>query len=392
MKTAIMILIGVACCNTVVEARYQAQATSDEVSSVRQWLVQESRSLASIKDAEGRVFRWHLELYDVPPADELEKLRERVKNHPEHPDRVHLQRFDRWLRLGGRLNDPISCYYINKNTWRIVNDLAEMPENGYFLDSARNSSQSWVWQPRRLALMDSDATSDLPMPTAAGTIGDFLAMFDWLFVGPLSAPKDGGWESARIKPLPGGRYSIAHESDMTINKVRHRMTRNVEINWDAKEGRGRPSRSWVTFEPSVEGVSSPVVEYGEPIFVDAIGRYATSRVTIVDDTKETYPLLGRRHDVVLDSVERIAEDVARSVVQPPSPERPDPIRGELHATTDQQDFRGRSLNSNAAEQVFVRGSKSPDRSWGERTLSWLGLAALVAVPVLVWRLVRRNQG
>lgn len=391
MKTA-MLLMGLACWSAAAEARYQEHVSSDEVTRVRRWLVQESQSLPSIKDAEGRVFKWHLELYDVPPADELEKLRERVRNHPEHPDRVPLERFERWLSLGGRLNDPISCYYINENTWRIVNDLAEVPEDGYFMDSARNSSQSWVWQPRRLAVMDSNATSDLPIPTAVGMIGDFHVMFDWLFIGPLSAPKDGGWESARVEPLRRGGYSIVHESDTTINKVRHRMTRHVEIDWDAKEGRGRPRRSWITYEPSVEGLSSPVVEYGEPIFVDAVGRHAASRVTVIDDAKEAYPPLGRKHDVVLDSVEVIQEDVARSVVRPPSPERPDPIRGELRASTDQQDFRGRSLNSDAAERVFVQGRKSSDRSWGERTLSWLGLAALVVVPVLVWRLVRNNQG
>ncbi|MCC6971771.1 MAG: hypothetical protein IT434_16280 [Phycisphaerales bacterium] len=358
-------------------------------SDVRAWLGSEAKSAPSLRDAEGKLFRWHAEYFYVPPLSQVQQLRDEVKDKPEHPKRRVLDRYEKRLK-DGPLIDPISCYYIDSKTWRIVDDLAEAVEPGYFMDSAHTPSESWVWQPRRLVRMNADPDSNLPIPIPSAIQGDFVNMYSLCVMGPLSGlAKEDLWKTASIKIEGSRRVLITTTRKARVPGGESTNTGYVEVEWDETTGTGRPTRCWNTYDPPVKGLSTPQVQFAAWRFDDVLHRNVVSRVVLEDtvaDTSMTDPV----YAIVFDSTEVIPDEIASEVVKPPTKDRPDVVRGQIAAGMDDQDFRGRSLNSSAAEEVLVRGSRTASKSWIEQLLSWAGLGAIVVVPVLVWFLMKRR--
>lgn len=356
---------------------------------IRAWLESECKSTLSLRDAEGKLFRWHTEYFYVPPPSQLQKWRDEVKGKPEHPQKRLLDKYEARLK-NGPLLDPIACYYIDSKTWRIVDDLAEAVEPGYFLDSAHTPSYSWVWQPRRLVRMDADPDSKLPIPIPGSMRGDFDFMYLLCVTGPLAGLAKGDlWEKANIKIEDSGRVLITITQRTPVPGGESTNTGSIEVEWDETTKTGRPTRCWNTYDPPVKGLSTPKVQFAKWRFDDVLGRNVAARV-VLEDMAVDDPMRDPVYAIVFDSTEVIPPEIASEVVKPPTKDRPDVVRGQVATGMDDQDFRGRSLNSSAAEKVLVQGNRTASKSWMEQLLSWAGLGAIIVVPVLVWFLIRRR--
>jgi hypothetical protein len=359
-------------------------------SDVRAWLGSEAKSAPSLRDAEGKLFRWHIEYFYLPPADQIQKWRDEVRGKSEHPKKRLLDKYEARLK-NGPLLDPIACYYIDSRTWRFVDDLAESVEPGYFMDSAHTPSGSWVWQPRRLVRMDSDPDSKLPIPIPGSMRGDFDVMYSLCVTGPLAPlAKEDLWKTAVIDIDAAGKVVIKTTQKVHVNGGEATSSGGIELDWDAASKTGRPTMCWNSYEPPVKGLSTPRVRFSAWRVDPVLNRNVAARVVLEMDNAEKDEMTDPVFAMVLDSIEVIPPELAAEVVIPPSKEHPDAIRGQPAVGLDDQDFRGRSLNSSKAEEVLVRGNRNAANSWTDQLLSWAGLGALVAVPVLVWFLLKRR--
>nr|MBP9899147.1 hypothetical protein [Gemmatimonadales bacterium] len=251
-----VILIGMVCSGMPL----CSIASPPTESEVREWLGSECKSTMSLRDAEGKLFRWHIEYFYVPPTSQIQALREEVRGKPEHPKLKLLEKYEKRLKDGPFL-DPIACYYIDSKTWRIVDDLAEVVEPGYFMDSAHTASESWVWQPRRLVRMDADADSNLPIAVPSAMQGDFVHMYSLCVMGPFSSlAKEDLWKSATIDIDAAGRVLIKVSRKVRVPGGESTNTGGIEVEWNSASGRGRAVKCWNTYDPPVKGLSTPQVQ------------------------------------------------------------------------------------------------------------------------------------
>lgn len=323
----------------------------------------------------GMVFKYHREFYYIPPESEMKTLREAVAGRPEHPERVRLDRYERRLREG-TLNDPTEFWCIDKDRWRMVDDVTEIEIRGggkFYMDAAVGPDRGWMLNSQGdLRVMDADAKSGPDGPAAMQERGDALFMFEVLAGSPLGAIGAAlGEMEVRIET--GGRWTITQRAQ------RAGLARTIAGRWE--RGAGVVETAMVTYPPEFPQAST-TYRYGPMVHCAAIGRDVYEHV-VMSATPPAIHIFDPEVIVAFDSIEPIPPGTdLDALVAVPSEGGIDPFRGKIALRT--------VTMSPGAKAISVQTAPAP-AGVGAGWPKWIvGVAVGVAVlsiisALLIWR-------
>lgn len=262
-------------------------------------------------------FSWLQEVHDLPSQAEIEALRARVRDKPDHRERSVLEGYDRRLKKGPDVA-RFEVWFSSRSHWRF--NATYLHTTGNYFDIVTDGRIGWGMGPEQLTLIDPTGTipPGYDYPASEGTILQGIGQFVHPgFVLPaMSRLELGG------AVIAGGLWTItASRKDLVTlelsgpdpDPVADRLAAtDVRLTRSAKFP-GEVGRRWAitlaknTFPPMI--LASEVLEYAPD------GR------------------LLRRY--VLEKAEAKSDEEIRHVFTPPAIDGTDPIRGpvtfkELH--------------------------------------------------------------
>ncbi|MGE3107637.1 MAG: hypothetical protein AB7G11_09410 [Phycisphaerales bacterium] len=323
---------------------------------------------------------WVEEEWEVPPASELEQMRKSVAGHPNHPDRMRLEQFERRIR-GTPDRLQVSVWAGGSGKWRYCRQpISADGSPGPFRDVASNGNVAWCLLPGSATVV---SLSKAPPPgrdfaSVEPMIQRRLSMFFFGGLGELSAlhptvksfvldSQRGSWEA---------RAATEFGSSLKATGT-----------WDPSAGNGSIERVEL-FAPSQPTPNTVITARGPRLSL------TTNNLPAV--ASEVEILLNGRRATRLVNV-HIEEGSPRlaEVIRPPSAgSHVDPIRGE-QVIASFADYRtGEQTDTvSAASGTETRTTPLLDVTRGPSYLKYAGwiVGILVLVGTIAWYLARRKR-
>jgi len=309
-------------------------------------------------------FSWRLEFWDLPenPRAELSKLREQVEGRPDHPGRREIERIE--AALAG------SPHALKRRLW--ARDVGHWRLNidyrlGGYADTA--AAGDTLWQLSHSELMIGTEENKPAVETIATQRYSFWPEINRLIFGGLShgvisgiRPGELTWDGEEWRvPL---RFGPADEPSYEAVLVGR---------WDEGRERGFVERQILlgsAVQPAAVGTE---YRYSDWRYVSEMDRWIAGRV---EDVSPEGKVL---RAYVFESWDPGRDGDFERVLAVPSPDSPDPVRGEL-TFTRLVDYRRNALREREgageqfAETVPLERRGGAWRNW----LGWVSAAGLAA--------------
>lgn len=360
--------------------------------AVRAWLEAEVKRAAEPYDFGNFSLAWRAENYNTRTAAEIAALRAEVVGKPEHPGHHDLQVIDHQLAKGS-FNINYRLFAGGTAGLRFCRDDTLDP-SGY-ADAVWAPGAVWRLSERSLSLMSaSKATPETFRRRAVGALAQvrdpgvlldqnvFRPMADRLLFGGLDPVVSGELKIASVT-ISGDRWTAGFKQPGSTSD---RAQTTYSGRWDASMMRGFiEERRSSSVSSSTRGET--VERYLEWSSNNALGRPIARRVELFNPDGRHW------RSLIFVAFDPLPEGGFVSIIEPPTIDRPDPLRGSIakHAIAD-----------------FVSGTKSVLEPTGDRithqlnlpnaptqgtsplrTVGWI-LAALLVIGVVVLRVQRRS--
>jgi hypothetical protein len=336
------------------------------------WLMAEINRKPSRESLRGHVFKWHREYYYIPPREELEAIRQRVKGKPEHPERRILEKYEPRL-IKGPIIDPFAFYLVDARRWRLVRDLGELSlrNPGMFMDAGENDVALWTAMPQSLIIDSRGILPDASRSHKTSPRDEADFAFTLLIEGPLASLRNGVSDLSRISKvdIAPGHWKITIDSTPDLKQAGFLAT-EIQGRWDQDRRMGLFESSRWIISPELEKVAPQAVyKYGPRVSVPALGCEAFKRVTVYEPPSIDFD---PEWAMVFDSIEPFPENLGDVLTATPKSGQQDPIRGtwQFEVVRDASDVVAADPGSHAGTSQ-------------ERTLQIAGIIIAIVVPCCV---------
>jgi hypothetical protein len=360
---------------TVLCSAVQARGQVDE--RVRAWV----ESLINIETIESKFANlridYRLELHDVPPAEEIAAMRQRVVGFPQHPDRAELERIDTVLR--GEAWFQGSIWYDGKSGFRSSQDSGHgLP----YFEMGASPKAVWGFGPESANFADPAAAS--PTYNYRFAIDMTRVELRDLLSGVLSQTA-GRTVSFRSASASADTWTATF--DAAVGDATNRSI--VRGRW-ADDPRLRTVEERLVLRVLPDG-ETPIlrIRCGPWSFSPVLGCLVTDSVSHFDPVRNT---LQRR--VIFRGAERVEPEFVASLLEPPQFDGTDPIRGKLEFKWINDD-RGAAPKSEVRQPdgslKTVHFHESPEAQ-NESRLRLFGWVALVCVSLVFLAVLFARRG
>lgn len=336
--------------------------------TVQAWFDQAWAEARTFPKLSGIMVSWTTEIHETLPADQMERLRLKVGDHPEHPERPMLEMYERHA-AGMPDVQQFRLWAMGTLNWRVSLDFS-VPgtAESLYWDKTVTPGHAWMLLPDSLAIIrPADGypqDKDLPAEERA-----FLPILGAFLTNGLSSAWLGSLQPSPVK-IVGEKWTVEFRLVAATGDVIFRSEYGGR--WDDSIARG--------FTESVRVVSSE----GRPDTVGEVHRISGYRMDDVLGDWVATRIEERTADGRLVRVHQFgeAEPFTGSFAELtaiPSAGGSDPIRG-ASTFTRIHDYRS-GLMTVASGAVEERGpipgyQPRPNRDW-KRTAGWIAAGSLI---------------
>ncbi|MCL4740712.1 MAG: hypothetical protein KJZ54_00755 [Phycisphaerales bacterium] len=357
----------------VLPLLFAAVAFGQELGSL-EWFRAEWKAAERLGVPEGHYIEYSI-LTRVPGDEaELERLAGIIEGKPDHPLRRTHDELKTQIEIGPKTT-RYRLWYGGPSRWRLsMTHPLHLPAGYEYAEIAYNGPRTWWMTPKELRLLDARRPPEGRNP--AGLISALPHYInDWLAMGFSSGPlgitpvssvvRDGVWEA-----------TTTSATGQRVWRYRGRI-----------EG-GRivaDNRELIVAEddPTVVGYRST---WSDPLYIDAVGRWAAARVDRYDADGVAYMT------TVLHEIRPLTSGELDGLLARPTPDGADPVRGPVTFTSIVDYGSGTAETWQDGERVTVSlptdASRQPAPPW-LKPAGWSLVAIIVGA--LVWFRLKRNH-
>ncbi|MBL8962463.1 MAG: hypothetical protein KF787_12350 [Phycisphaeraceae bacterium] len=347
------------------------QATGDRQSRFRTWLEREWVDSQSIPDLRGYAIRYVHEIHSTLTPEEAAELRRRIANKPDHPDHHALRLYDQSVASGRPFTIERALFAGGDRRWR----WSRFDNAG--IDEVMSDQAAWMWFDGRLEISapDDRGAAGRIAVTQVSTLLPEVARF---FSGGMGVARTANLVIDQARLMAADRWTV---TATLADKPNSEYVHVFEGTWSDDKGRGFVDHALVYHHGLQRpAVTTDLVDGWK--YVPELDRWIAHKI-------ETMNHQGRRERAYRVTAIEPSPAPLPELLKIPSPERPDPIRGELAITSLVDHRTGRVMNQDADGRV-VEGRLIKDSPQGApwRYIGWAALAA-IAVGALIY--VRRSK-
>jgi hypothetical protein len=223
MKFAMHVLV-------LVSLMATASVRADETEAVKAWFISLLSEANQNFKTRSMKLEWNRESLTAPSASEIEEIRTRVKNYPEHPDRARLAMLEAALKNGPQ--EWRETIWFRKGDFR-SNTQSGRNDDPFYIDAVRVGSSGWKLNPGELVIVD--ASGSAPAGHDLGIHYDAVATNVMPFFG-VGLEWFGPWEASCTFEAKGSGKWIARAK---FSSDALQGTTMITIEWDTTKQRGR---------------------------------------------------------------------------------------------------------------------------------------------------------
>jgi hypothetical protein len=342
----------------------------DEQAEVKAWFIALLDDAKSHFKARSMKIEWNREALEEPSRQEVEAIRERVKNFPEHPDRSKLGELEARQR-----NGPQSW---RETVWLRNGDFRSSAQSGrpndpFYIDTVRVGKSGWKLNPGELYLVGPSETAppghDLEQQYLS-SITNILPLFgaglDWF----------GPWEAQSSLESLGNKKWIARTR---YGSDEIKTTTTITIEWDNVRKTGRCVEAAITSRGSLN-LDQRIVSNNW--IVPPFGGNEIAQEVVSEQGGK--PVLR----ITLLSIDVLNEQEFSLLTKQPEISDSDPIRGKV-TFTQIQDFTGTSPLFTIKDDSGIRTLTYGQTPEGQRrstvkVIGWI-TAGMIVVTLLLLR-------
>ncbi|MFG0314439.1 MAG: hypothetical protein ACF8LL_09675, partial [Phycisphaerales bacterium] len=159
-------------------------AQDTDRSAVESWLDREWSAAAEAVPPPSVAIQYAIEITEVPSQMELDSLRARVSDRPDHPERENLEIFERRI-ANGPDRMVYTAWFASDMKWRLsqTNEYL-LPEVSYW-DVARDGETTWGMSANQLTTYDFSRGPSLRFFYAEHGVGDMGSALNELMYGRM---------------------------------------------------------------------------------------------------------------------------------------------------------------------------------------------------------------
>jgi hypothetical protein len=300
------------------------------------------------------------------------ELRVRVTGKPDHPDAQRLRQHEHEQRFGPSQR-LITIWFDSSARWRTNWTTRNTPDGDYFFDVARSPQSVWRLSGKQLALMrPGSSEAESASSGVEGTVGLLQSI---VFSQGLQALRQGDarWHSVAVR---------GNQWELKVTQRSGEWTVRGGIEQVSGEPRLRVKRAEVTSFPDYPdgvGMGWEALEFAEH----------ASFGTIVKKYRDFMGGSGAAGVIEFLRLESVPDETIEQLVQRPTTERPDPVRGRLTFTSiidesgnESRLYNGEWMSARAARLAAAQagsgaGHAAPAEEADDRASSWERLRMVI---------------
>jgi len=364
-----------------IQVQETALASEPTPEAVRAWLDQELSSASKVPDLSGHSVTWRVELWYVPPPEELERMRKDIAGKPDHPDRQTLECYEQALK-----KKPYTTRYRlwshGTGNWRYNSEWGYGNDLNHYWDKTLTPRNTWMLLEESLEVFEHDSSfrGGADLPSLESSFGPEL---ETMFCAHLSTLSKAGFTRG-VTTVAGNTWRVVFTKDVRGSKARAEIA--FSGRWDDAQGRGFVEEERIVSSPDAASVGR-LTRYKEWSKEASLDRFVAYRV-------EQYTPENRLDRVtVFEEAKAEEEGEFDRVTAIPPTDGSDPVRGKTTFTriTDHRTNRqsivapGRGVESSARLPV-----QTAVGSIWQRRLGWIVSGCLV-MGLVVMAVYRRKK-